>query len=74
MAKDNEKTQEEKSRVCPKDCTKCDFQQHAFCAAQMSFYLMEKIHRIEGEILDLKKEIESKSLNKSEFISPESNF
>lgn len=24
-------------RPCPKDCTKCGFQQHAFCAAKMSF-------------------------------------
>ena len=24
-------------RPCPKDCTKCNFQQHAFCAAKMSF-------------------------------------
>lgn len=24
-------------RPCPKDCSKCSFQQHAFCAAKMSF-------------------------------------
>ena len=29
--------QTQQSRPCPKDCTKCGFQQHAFCAAKMSF-------------------------------------
>lgn len=24
-------------RPCPKDCSRCSFQQHAFCAAKMSF-------------------------------------
>ena len=36
-----DKTQE--ARPCPKDCTKCGLQQHAFCSAQMSFYLVEKL-------------------------------
>ena len=29
--------QQPQGRPCPKDCTKCNFQQHAFCAAKMSF-------------------------------------
>lgn len=29
--------QQPKGRPCPKDCTKCNFQQHAYCAAKMSF-------------------------------------
>ena len=30
-------TKQPQGRPCPKDCTKCNFQQHAFCAAKMSF-------------------------------------
>ena len=29
--------QQPQGRPCPKDCTKCNFQQHAFCAAKMGF-------------------------------------
>lgn len=29
--------QQQQARPCPKDCSKCSFQQHAFCAAKMSF-------------------------------------
>ena len=29
--------QQQQARPCPKDCSKCGFQQHAFCAAKMSF-------------------------------------
>ena len=28
---------QQQARPCPKDCSKCSFQQHAFCAAKMSF-------------------------------------
>ena len=29
--------QQQQARPCPKDCSKCNFQQHAYCAAKMSF-------------------------------------
>ena len=38
------------ARPCPKDCTKCGFQQHAFCSAQMSFYLVEKVNALQNQI------------------------
>ena len=41
---------EQQARPCPKDCTKCGFQQHAFCAAQMSFYLVEKVNALQNQI------------------------
>lgn len=28
---------QQQARPCPKDCSKCSFQQHAYCAAKMSF-------------------------------------
>lgn len=53
MAKEvnqNQGEQQQTARPCPKDCTKCGFQQHAFCAAQMSFYLVEKVNALQNQI------------------------
>lgn len=67
MAKqDNSDNQE--PRMCPKDCSKCSFQQHAFCAAQMSFYLMEKVHNLEGKIDTLNSKIEHLESSKNQSV------
>ena len=49
MAEELNKNKEEQqeARPCPKDCTKCGLQQHAFCSAQMSFYLVEKVNALQ---------------------------
>ena len=56
------------TRICPKDCSKCSFQQHAFCAAQMSFYLMEKVHNLEGKIDALNSKIEHLESSKDQSV------
>ena len=58
MAKDNSNQnqgEQPQPRPCPKDCTKCGFQQHAFCAAQMSFYLVEKVNALQNQIEEQNK-------------------
>lgn len=58
MAKQNENVnqgEQQTARPCPKDCTKCGFQQHAFCAAQMSFYLVEKVNALQNQIEEQNK-------------------
>ena len=63
MAKENEnekiqQEEQQKSRPCPKDCTKCSWQQQLFCAAQMGFYTIEKLHEMQGQIIALQQEVE----------------
>lgn len=53
MAKEvnqNQGENQQTARPCPKDCSKCGFQQHAYCAAQMSFYLVEKVNALQIQI------------------------
>lgn len=60
MAKDNSiqnQGEHQMARPCPKDCTKCGFHQHAFCSAQMSFYLVEKVNALQMQIEELSKNI-----------------
>ena len=61
MAKDNNVNPQEQQSVrpCPKDCTKCSFQQHAFCAAQMSFYLVEKVNALQNQIDEQNKNMQN---------------
>lgn len=60
-----------KARPCPKDCILCSMRQHAYCAAQMSFYIVERINEIQMQILDLQKDIEKLKLdNEKELINP----
>ena len=57
MAKEVNQYQDEHqtARPCPKDCAKCGFQQHSYCAAQMSFYLVEKVNALQNQIEDQNK-------------------
>lgn len=69
--------QQRQARPCPKDCTKCGYQQHAFCAARMSFQMFEVmngvIQRLDAQtqhIAELEKRIASIQSSEAEFISP----
>ena len=58
MARENinqNQGEQQTARPCPKDCTKCGFQQHAFCSAQMSFYLVEKVNALQIQIEEQNK-------------------
>ena len=64
-------------RPCPRDCTKCGFQQHAFCAARMSFQMFEVmnnvIQRLDTQaqrLDDLERRIASIQSAETELISP----
>ena len=64
----------QQGRPCPKDCTRCSFQQHAFCAARMSFQMFEVmnsvIHRLDIQsqhIADIERRLAS---GEAEFSSP----
>lgn len=81
MAKEveNEKMQQEeqqKPRPCPKDCTKCSWQQHIFCSAQMGFYTIEKLHEMQGQITALQQEFEKLKTSEKplELINPIENM
>ena len=41
---------QQQARPCPKDCTKCGLQQHAFCAARMSFQMFEVMNGVIGRL------------------------
>ena len=65
------------ARPCPKDCTKCGYQQHAFCAARMSFQMFEVmntvIQRLDAQsqhIADLERRIAALQSSEAEFSSP----
>ena len=38
--------QPRQARPCPRDCTMCGYQQHAFCAARMSFQMFEVMNAV----------------------------
>lgn len=60
-----------KVRPCPRDCSLCSMRQHAYCAAQMGFYIVERINEMQMQILDLQKDIEELKLdNEKELINP----
>lgn len=70
-------TPQQQTRPCPKDCTKCGFQQHAFCAARMSFQMFEvmngMIQRLDIQsqrIAELEQRIAAIQSSEAEFISP----
>lgn len=65
------------ARPCPKDCTKCGYQQHAYCAARMSFQMFEVmngvIQRLDAQsqqIAELEKRIAALQSSEAEFSSP----
>ena len=65
------------ARPCPKDCTKCGYQQHAFCAARMSFKMFEVMNNISQRldvqsqhIAELEQRIASIQDSEAEFSSP----
>lgn len=69
--------QQRQARPCPKDCTKCGYQQHAFCAARMSFQMFEVMNSIiqrldiqSQRIADLEQRITALLSSEAEFISP----
>lgn len=58
MAKEieNQKQEEQpQARPCPKDCKRCGLQQQVYCAAQMSFYLVEKVSALQIQIEEQNK-------------------
>lgn len=67
----------QQARPCPRDCTKCGYQQHAFCAARMSFQMFEVmngvIRRLDSQsqqIKALERRIEAIQSSEAEFSSP----
>jgi hypothetical protein len=53
------------ARTCPQDCRQCNFQQHAYCSAQMALSafkvyegLSAKLDEIETAVKDLKSQSE----------------
>ena len=69
--------QQPQARPCPRDCTKCGYQQHAFCAARMSFQMFEVmngvIRRLDAQsqqIKALEQRIEAIQSSEAEFSSP----
>ena len=68
---------QQQARPCPRDCTKCGFQQHAFCAARMSFQMFEvmngMIQRLDIQsqrIAELEQRIAAIQSSEAELISP----
>ena len=65
------------ARPCPKDCTRCGYQQHAYCAARMSFQMFEVmnsvIQRIDAQsqqISGLERRIQALQSSEAELSSP----
>ena len=68
----------QQARPCPKDCTKCGYQQHAFCAARMSFQMFEVMNAIiqrldiqSQRFADLESRIAAIQSSEAEFSSPQ---
>ena len=64
-------------RPCPQDCSKCGLQQHAFCAARMSFLMFEvmngvinRLDRQSQHISDLEKRLTAIQNTEAELSSP----
>ena len=69
--------QQRQIRPCPKDCSKCGYQQHAYCAARMSFQMFEVmnsvIQRLDAQseqIAALEQRIRALQSSEAEFSSP----
>lgn len=69
--------QQRQARPCPKDCTKCGYQQHAFCAARMSFQMFEVMNGIiqrldiqSQRLADLEAKIAAIQSAEAEFSAP----
>lgn len=65
------------ARPCPKDCTKCGYQQHAYCAARMSFQMFEVMNVVlqrldtqSEQIAAMEKRIAALQSSEAEFSSP----
>ena len=68
---------QQQGRPCPKDCTKCGFQQHAFCAAKMSFdafavlsQMMQKLDAQSVKIAELSGRIAAIEATEAELAAP----
>lgn len=77
QTKKNVGNQQAQGRPCPKDCTKCGYQQHAFCAARMSFQMFEVMNGIiqrldiqSQRLADLEAKIAAIQSAEAEFSSP----
>lgn len=69
--------QPRQARPCPRDCTKCGYQQHAFCAARMSFQMFEVMNGIiqrldiqSQRLADLEQRLAAIQSADGEFSSP----
>lgn len=69
--------QQRQARPCPKDCTKCGYQQHAYCAARMSFQMFDVMNGViqrldiqSQRIADLQQRLASIQSTEAEFSSP----
>lgn len=69
--------QQRQARPCPKDCTKCGYQQHAFCAARMSFQMFEVMNGViqrldiqSQRISDMEARLTALQSSEAEFSSP----
>ena len=69
--------QQRQARPCPRDCTKCGYQQHIFCAARMSFQMFEVMNGViqrldiqSQRISDLEQRIAAIQSSEAEFSSP----
>lgn len=69
--------QQRQARPCPKDCTKCGYQQHAYCAARMSFQMFDVMNGViqrldiqSQRIADLGQRLASIQSTEAEFSSP----
>ena len=65
------------ARPCPKDCNKCGFQQHAFCAAKMSFdafsvmsQIIQKLDAQSLKIAELSHRLSAIKATESELAAP----
>ncbi len=68
---------QQQSRPCPQDCSKCGLQQHAFCAARMSFQMFEvmngvinRLDRQSQHIRDLEKRLSAIQSTEAELAAP----
>lgn len=67
----------QQGRPCPKDCSKCGFHQHAFCAAKMSFdaftvmsQMLQRLDMLTQRITDLETRIAAIQSAEAELAAP----